>query len=471
MLSRAPYDEALRNSLAAAVTPLFNVRDADQCAQAISAHFLACARLEAEAGSSLRDRFLPQIRLLDVLLGPTALDAGNMVRLRHILEDPKPSLDSLQDISTQLLIAAERTNQNVTAIQRELARIMSVMENRRAVLYESARTEKPQATANGGMSVEDDKAVIATALRRSGILGSDCEVSDVAEIAGGNSKRTIVCLVSAPRCENRRLIARIDTANHISTTSVRDEYEVIAKLFEYGVVVPQPYCLENIDSSGSAMMIMSHVVGDIIGDGVATRYRSEKLCRNIGRRLAEVHSVDIARFPSLTAAQPVEEQADLELAELKERWRTEGVPNPLLEYAFSWLSENGALGRGATGLVHGDYSLHNLLILDDDVSAILDWEFVKRGRFAEDLGWVRPAAEALWSWESFMEGYVDAGGARPSLESMRYHDVYQMTRMLILMNATRLSFEKSRLKDPRYAGPIIHYWPIVVQRLGALLVD
>ena len=38
-------------------------------------------------------------------------------------------------------------------------------------------------------------------------------------------------------------------------------------------------------------------------------------------------------------------------------------------------------------LVHGDYGPQNVLIADDHISGLLDWEFAHVGRPIEDLAW------------------------------------------------------------------------------------
>ena len=46
----------------------------------------------------------------------------------------------------------------------------------------------------------------------------------------------------------------------------------------------------------------------------------------------------------------------------------------------------GLSGPGSV-LVHGDYGPQNVLIADDHISALLDWEFAHIGRPIEDLAW------------------------------------------------------------------------------------
>src|SRR3546814_2130468 len=65
---------------------------------------------------------------------------------------------------------------------------------------------------------------------------------------------------------------------------------------------------------------------------------------------------------------------------------TLGEPHPAFELGFRWLEAN----RPATttvGVVHGDFRLGNLLVDQEGLRAVLDWELTHLGDPLEDLGW------------------------------------------------------------------------------------
>src|SRR3546814_11752293 len=65
---------------------------------------------------------------------------------------------------------------------------------------------------------------------------------------------------------------------------------------------------------------------------------------------------------------------------------TLGEPHPAFELGFRWLEAN----RPATttvGVVHGDFRLGNLLVDQEGLRAVLDWELAHLGDPLEDLGW------------------------------------------------------------------------------------
>jgi aminoglycoside phosphotransferase (APT) family kinase protein len=71
--------------------------------------------------------------------------------------------------------------------------------------------------------------------------------------------------------------------------------------------------------------------------------------------------------------------------------------------------------------VHGDFRNGNLIVGEDGISGVLDWEIVHVGDPAEDLGWLCVKAWRFGAklpvggfgpYEQMLEGYA-AGGGRP----------------------------------------------------------
>lgn len=61
-------------------------------------------------------------------------------------------------------------------------------------------------------------------------------------------------------------------------------------------------------------------------------------------------------------------------------------------------------------LLQGDIGLHNVLVDDDRLKALLDWESASIGPPARELAGVWSAARALMPWNDFAAIYVQAGG-------------------------------------------------------------
>jgi aminoglycoside phosphotransferase (APT) family kinase protein len=141
--------------------------------------------------------------------------------------------------------------------------------------------------------------------------------------------------------------------------------------------------------------------------------------------LAKYHSVPLEHIQHVRGASQSTRELVLEdLSAMEAGWRRAGCRDPIMEYAFHWLRDNVGLAEGRRCLQHGDYRLHNVLVEGEAVTAILDWEHARVSNPADDLAYVRGAAEALGSWDEFMAAYVEAGGIAPDAAALQYYEAY-----------------------------------------------
>jgi aminoglycoside phosphotransferase (APT) family kinase protein len=84
--------------------------------------------------------------------------------------------------------------------------------------------------------------------------------------------------------------------------------------------------------------------------------------------------------------------------------------------------------------VHGDFRNGNLLVDEQGLVAVLDWELAHVGEPAEDLGYIcgnvwrfgrsdRPVG-GFGTYEDLLAGYAAVTGDAPSPEEVRYWEVY-----------------------------------------------
>jgi len=134
---------------------------------------------------------------------------------------------------------------------------------------------------------------------------------------------------------------------------------------------------------GEPFMIMRAVDGEtiarkILRDEVFAGARP-KLAGQIGRAMAQIHRIDHAAIDGL--------EGEDQVAKYVQLMDESGQPHPAFEIAFRWLEANRPAPRDWC-LVHGDFRLGNVIVGDDGLRAVLDWELAHIGNPAEDLGWV-----------------------------------------------------------------------------------
>jgi aminoglycoside phosphotransferase (APT) family kinase protein len=178
---------------------------------------------------------------------------------------------------------------------------------------------------------------------------------------------------------------------------------------------------------GAAYMILDWVEGQttprkILRDDEFIGAR-RVLTAQMGMALARIHALD----PT-----PIAGLADVDqLDQYRERLDTLGEPHPTFELAMRWLEANRPAVVGH-GVVHGDFRLGNLMVGEQGLRAVLDWELVHVGDPMEDLGWLcvkawrfgsaKPVA-GVADYEELFEAYEEAGGCRVDPEVVRWWEV------------------------------------------------
>src|SRR5262249_22489588 len=132
-----------------------------------------------------------------------------------------------------------------------------------------------------------------------------------------------------------------------------------------------------------AYLVMSHVDGETIPRRIlrdpAYAPASVMFAAECGRILAGIASIsvdDVAPMPTADAVDSVEHLLD-----------RAGARRPAFELALAWLRSSRPPSV-EPAVVHGDFRFGNLIMGQDGVRAVLDWELAHVGDPREDLGWL-----------------------------------------------------------------------------------
>jgi aminoglycoside phosphotransferase (APT) family kinase protein len=273
-------------------------------------------------------------------------------------------------------------------------------------------------SATGQALVEEIKAQLERHLPE--IFGPGVEVLSLGLLAGGASKEAWAIDV-ATGGERLELLVRRATGGAIYTDmlSIEAEFRLLQAAFEAQVKVPRPYGYID-DLAGRDAFVMERVKGETIGRRIV---RAPELARarellpaQMAEQIARIHSIplDEADFVPGPRAAPA---APAILDALQDELDTLPDPHPAIELGLRWLREHMPASHGVV-VAHADFRLGNLMIDEEGIVAVLDWETAHRSDPAEDLGW--PLVRA-WRFGSDGRRLAGIGHAEPFLE--RYNEL------------------------------------------------
>jgi len=200
------------------------------------------------------------------------------------------------------------------------------------------------------------------------------EVARAVQVAGGASKEAW----AVDTADGLELLVRRAGGGviHVDTLPLRDEFEVLVAAREAGVRVPEPVAyLGEVD--GREAFAMERVRGEAIGRRIV-KHPPAGLDVQLAEELARIHAIPPARLPFLPDVDLFDRlQHELDLA---------AEPHPAIELGLAWCRTRIPLERPRV-VGHGDFRIGNVMVDEDGIVAVLDWEFAHVGDPLEDLAW------------------------------------------------------------------------------------
>jgi aminoglycoside phosphotransferase (APT) family kinase protein len=278
------------------------------------------------------------------------------------------------------------------------------------------------------------KSALETAL--SSVYPGAGTVTDLRQLSGGASQETWAFDLSTAEGPKALILRRAPGGVVAKRATAAPDHATEAAILKLahlaGVAVPEVPC------------VLSDALG--IGPGyVMTRIEGETIARKIlrdaefanarkilafqcGEALARIHRIPRESLPPLNAVTPREQ-----LAQYLETYDSYDYPHPVFEAAFKWLEQRLPEADELT-LVHGDFRNGNLIVGQEGIRAVLDWELTHVGDPAEDLGWLcvnswrfgetTKVAGGFGSVEQLLEGYRAGGGTGMTAERVRFWEIF-----------------------------------------------
>jgi aminoglycoside phosphotransferase (APT) family kinase protein len=175
--------------------------------------------------------------------------------------------------------------------------------------------------------------------------------------------------------------------------------------------------------------------------------------------LRAIHKVDVEQYPAALANSHLRNWTGLKSMQEAIRywvqtwydfWRTIDGVSPLVQHGFDWLLANVPTSPGRPTLLHSDYTLGNVLIDQDRVTAVLDWEASHLGDPAEELSTLIYNLRQQVDREEVLRLYREAGGPSCDEATLKYFEVFNIIKMMVCGFAGYISFDRHSTANPNF---------------------
>ncbi len=315
------------------------------------------------------------------------------------------------------------------------------------------------------------------------------DVSELTEHVEGWSRDTVSFTATwseGGETRERRFVVRAESDAQVAGeddlaqgNDIETEYRTMAAAGDAPVPVPETHWYEDDRSVlGGRFFVVDHVPGD--APVTWDREDRESLYRAWDEREAAegeslpsqfvdaavgVHSIDPGAVPALED-RPADAVVDHELDRWIEVYRQSTVrPEPAIEECIRWFRANKP-DVPETTLVHGDFRIGNMLVADQELTGVLDWELARIGDPLYDLGYaslhyfagklVEPTerpdlACAVVDREWFYDEYERRSGRPVDRERLRYWRAFAAFVMMTIGLSGVHRFRTGETEDVRAA--------------------
>jgi aminoglycoside phosphotransferase (APT) family kinase protein len=246
----------------------------------------------------------------------------------------------------------------------------------------------------------------------------------------------------------RPLLMRREPASGVVDTDRGTEYALLRALGQTDLPVARVYALDDGTRLGRPAMVVDRLAGrahrgvlranDPLQLGESARLT---LAASLPDLLASVHRLDRAAFALDSilpdpGADPAQHELQRWVAELD---AVELEPQPALRATIAWLRRHAPEPPPRITLVHGDFRPANVLVDNDRVTALLDWELAHLGDPHDDLGWYTCTLyrrehfiAGQWDLRDFLQRWSAASGIQVDNARLHFWQVMSIFRLAVI---------------------------------------
>ena len=215
--------------------------------------------------------------------------------------------------------------------------------------------------------------------------------------------------------------------------SLADEAHIIQAAAQTGVPVPHIYTVLETSHRLGESFVMAFIPGESIPqqwlNADAFNSARKGLAFECGAALAQTHTVDCSQLPQSIKPLTLARRFD----GIQRRLQIFGDVSPAMQFGLNWLIDHAPEDVPCV-LLHGDFRTGNLLVNEQGLAGILDWELAHQGPPAEDLGYlcahvwrfgeIEKPVGGFGEYADLLAGYRSIAGWAPDLESLKYWEIF-----------------------------------------------
>ena len=268
-------------------------------------------------------------------------------------------------------------------------------------------------------------------------LANGASIKGLARLSGGANMETwsfdwVWSAETEPLILRRLPGQTRDVENAVGELTLKDEAALIDIAGRYGVPVPVVRLVLRPEHALGQGYIMSRERGEALPFRLLAddcyRDARERLAFQCGQTLGRIHKIPLESLPEGLS----DHSGVLLFQRAQELLDTHGNLSPVLQLGLNWLRDRPRREPLRT-LVHGDFRNGNLLVDEDGLVAVLDWELAHLGDPVQDLGYIcanvwrfgspKPVG-GFGDYADLLAGYESVTGIAPVMADIHYWQVH-----------------------------------------------